>query len=243
MNLPAIIGIILFVVLVVLILKFVKNIVKAIFSIVGLIIIFLIIGGSSLYLDISGFKENFGKTPNLYLLEKDGQIIAGASGFFLKDKEPSFAGKDELELYRQKFSENNLEAIKGDNYKLFIIKSGVFDSIGQVKTDDETISKQKIFELLESETPVNDYLKYKGISIDQRDYLLDQLKIKDSAQFKGLLLALLFKASIEENSSVFIFSQYKQGNIVIYPESALFKLLKLAPSSALAKYLKIEKGE
>jgi len=243
MEISTIIGIIIFIVLVVLILKFIKNTVKAVMSIISLIFIFLLLGGAVLYMDVSGFRENFGTTPNIYLLEKEGKIITGVSGLFLKDKDPHYLDKDELSSYQQNYEQGNLKEIKGEAYKIFIIKSGVFDSVKEVIANDERLSKEEIFSLLESSTTVNDYLEMKGISIDQRGSLLDSLELKDSAQFKGLLFSLLFGTAVKDNGPLFIFSQYKSGNIEIYPETMLFKILNIVPSSLSSRFIKLDSGE
>ncbi len=244
MAIPAIIGIILFIVLAVLILKFIKNVVKAIALIISILILLLIIGTYFVYSDINDFKQNFPTTPSLYLLEKNDQIVAGIYGVFSEEELPSLASEEQLTSYQNSFQENNLADIKGDYYKLFIINANAFDSITEIKTDDITLSKERIFNLLDSSTPVDDFLALKNIPQEQRDEALASLNVKDDAEFKSLLFAVLFSTSTKEQGHLFIFTQYKQGNIIIYQKSTIFMLIKEVPLSLLNKLLlKITPGE
>lgn len=244
MAIPAIIGIILFIVLVVLIIKLIKNTIKAIIIIISILLILLIIGTCFVYSDVNDFKQNFPTIPSLYLLEKNDQIVAGIYGIFSEEELPSLASEEQLTSYQNSFQENDLEEIKGDYYKVFIINSNAFDSITEIKTADITLSKETIFNFLDSSTPVDDFLALKNIPREQRDEALASLNVKNDAEFKSLLFTLLFGTLIQEQGPLFIFTQYKQGNIIIYPKTTIFMLIKKVPSSLLNKLLlKITQGE
>ena len=101
----------------------------------------------------------------------------------------------------------------------------------------------RIFSFLESDTPVNDYLKFKNAPIGSRDDLLNSLNIRDDTEFKAVLFTVLFGALMEDQGSFVIFTQYKKENIIIYPETTLFRLIKIIPLSLLDKVVKISPGE
>ena len=243
MDILSIIGIIIFIALAVLILKLIKSTIKAVMLISSVLTVILIIGVFFVYSDANDFKENFPSVPSLYLLQKDDEIIAGFYGIFSGTTTPSLIGEEQLISYQNNFKENNLSQIRGDYYKIFILKSEVFDSLAEIRTEEDVFSKETIFSFLESDTPVNDYLKFKNAPIGSRDDLLNSLNIRDDTEFKAVLFTVLFGALMEDQGSFVIFTQYKKENIIIYPETTLFRLIKIIPLSLLDKVVKISPGE
>lgn len=250
METSIIIGLILFIIISVIILKFVKKIAKAIFLISSLAILILAILGVIVFLDINNFKENFSTTPSLYLLQKDGKIVSGFGGVFAEEKSPSLLNKSALDPINSDFQTNNMDAVKNGYYKLFIINFDAFASLNTIKMDNNTeLTLQQISDLLSSDTPADDYIKayVKGnLSQTQRELIRKQMledsNLEDDAQFKGILFGMLFKSAVEEKGPLFIFDQYKQNKLVIYPETALFKAIKLVPSSLLGKIIQTKAG-
>jgi hypothetical protein len=55
--------------------------------------------------------------------------------------------------------------------------------------------------------------------------------IMDPVEFKAMVFAVLFSEAIEKKGTLFIFSEYKKKNIIVYPETAVFKFIKLIPTS------------
>jgi hypothetical protein len=237
----SIIGIIIFIVIAVVILKLVKSILKAIFLIFSIAAVVLFLGLFFFYSDVNDFQENFPTVPSLFLLQKDNEIIAGFYGIFAENAAPSLVEEEQLINYQQNFQEDDLVQIKGDYYKIFIIDSAAFDSVTEVKIE-ETISKQEVFSLLDSTNPINDYLVETGSSLDKND-LMYQLDIQNDAEFKSLLFNLLFNRLIEENDPLIIFKEYKKGNIIIYPETMMFKFVQKIPNILLNQVIQINQGE
>jgi hypothetical protein len=165
------------------------------------------------------------------LLEKDDQIAAGIHGIFSEEVSPSLVGAEQLISYQNNYQENNFGDIKGDYYKLFIIKTDAFNSITEIKTDGDTISKQTIFNLIGSSAPIDDFMAQKDIPQEQRSIFLKNLNVKNDAEFKALFFTLLLGKSIQEQGPLFIFTEFKQGNIIIYPETTIILLIKELPLS------------
>ncbi len=233
MAIASIISLILFVVIAVLVFKFIKNTIKSIFILLAILTLVVVVGGITIYSDVNDFRQNFPTVPSLYLLEKDNQIVAGIYGTFSEEAPPSLVGTEQLASYQNNYQANNLDDIKGDYYKLFVMKAEAFDSITEIKTDGETISKQAVFDLLGSSTPINDFMAQKGLPQEQRSALLTNLNVKNDAEFKSLLFTLLFAKSIQEKGPTFIFIQFKQENIIIYPDTTITLLIKEVPLSLL----------
>ena len=156
MSTTLIIGVILFIAIAIVIFKFVKSVTKAIFLVSSLVALIIIIFAAFLIIDIKDFKDNFSTKPNLFVFEKNGRIVA-AMGGVLGEQEgtPDKISNQELNSINSNFQNNDMESALGNNYKMFMIKEAVFDSIDSVKLgEDSTLSKQQVMALLESETPI-----------------------------------------------------------------------------------------
>jgi len=234
MATATIIGVILLIVLAVLIFKLIKNTIKAIILIISILVILSLLGSSFVYLDVNDFKEKFPVIQSLYLLEKDNNIVAG----FFGTKIYSYISEEQLNSYQKNFEENNLEEIKSNHYKLFIIDINAFDSITEIQIDEEgPLSKAEINSLFDSSAPVDDYMTIKNIPKQNREILMKDFNIDDEAEFKALLFYQLFAESTEEES-FFIFKEYKSDNIIVYPKSTIFRIIKEMPLSMLDKLIK-----
>ena len=246
MSFPiSIIILIIFIIAVVLIIKFVKGVIKIIYLIASLIIIILLITALFLFIDIKDFREKFPTNPSLFLLEKDSNIIAGFYGIFSEESEPNLVSEQELISYQTNFKDNNLGLILGqENYKLFIINSNAFEFDVMDINENISLEKQEVFSLLNSQNAIEDFLDITmgNGAKEQKEEFMENSEIKDNAEFKGILFAILFRDAQDIQGPLFIFNEYKKDNIMIYPETLLFKFIKKMPSFLQDKIIKI-KGE
>ena len=99
-----------------------------------------------------------------------------------------------------------------------------------------------MFSLLESETPAYDYIESVVGTTTRKETLKNQmfseLNIQEDTEYKGILFFMLFGSAIEQQGPFFIFEQYKTGNIIIYQETIMFKLIKFIPSSLVYTMIK-----
>ena len=137
----------------------------------------------------------------------------------------------------------DLDSILGSNYKIFIIKDSAFDDINASIQD---LSKQEIDKLIASETPIDDYIKLQmpDVSSSQlplaRQQVLSQLEIEGDSEFKAALFGSLFSISIEQEGPLFLFDQFKQENVMVHPETMMFKLMKKIPNFILNSVIKLQ---
>ncbi|MBD3249790.1 hypothetical protein GF336_07120 [Candidatus Woesearchaeota archaeon] len=221
--------------------KVTKAVAKTIFytttiiGIAGLVFAFLI------YQDASDFRENFPTKPSMLLLESEEQILAGIEGRFSEASEPTLIGYDQLQDIKTGYKEDNMDTVRGDNYKVFIFSLNSFEA-GSIDIGEDTLSKEQAETLLLSDSPIDDYADI--VLKDQDDGYKEQFKqqlkknIKDGAEFKAILFSSLFSEQTEKTGSLFILDEYSKGNIEIYPETIIFKLMKRVPSSILSRLVK-----
>ena len=224
MGLSAIITIIIFIVAAIIIFKIVKTILKTIFIILILSLLLTAIFGFFSYKDVIDLTENFESKSKLMFLGDDGKLITGFSmkGF---EEEPEVLTINQITEYQNNFKKQDYKKMLGDNYKMFIFDMKAFDF-----NDDELdfvgkkVSKNVLYSVLESNDPIALYKS--KTNIDPAAY-----DIIDPAKFKSQAFAVLLSEEIEKKGQLFIFSEYKKKNIMVYPETALFKFIKLMPTS------------
>ncbi len=210
----------------------------------------LLLMGVALYLDVNTFQEKFETAPKLFLLKEGDTLLAGFSGVLGKAGEkPALLSAEALVDLQAKYDANDLASILDGNYKLFIINITVFNNITEdLLVEDETYTKGEIVVMMHSSTPMDDFtedlLQRKDISAQQHDAVKRQLVAKlqkdspDDTAFKGNLFMLLLAQAVKEQGSRFILTEFQHGHIRIYPETALFKLVKYTPPRYLSQILR-----
>lgn len=228
MDTGLIITIIIFVVVSIVILKIVTKLIKAVLMI--LIIAFLItsIFGFFTYQDAVELKNNLENEVNLVLLQDNKEIVAG---FVLID----FEGKQEfltisqIAEYQNSFKKQDYKKMLNNNQKMFIIDLKAFDLVDEeLYFNGKKTSKSFLYTLLKSNDPINLYKIETGT-----DPALNG--ISDPVEFKSQVFAVLFSEAIEKKGTFFIFNEYKKKNIIVYPETAVFKFIKIIPTAFVKK--------
>ncbi len=239
----SIIWIILIIVIGIVMFKITKSILKTMFLIFSAVFLIVLILGFFVVSDAMDFNENFRAQPSLFLLGDSERLTAGFSGIPSGESQFTFLSEERLGPY----NESNLGNILQNNYKLFLIKREAFDSVDEIEISNINTTKQEIFNIIDSETPVYDYLKLQPEKIHEsvlpqaKEDFLSQMDIETETEFKGIMLATLFSKTME--NPLFLFSQYQKENIVIYPETAMFKFIKKMPLSLVDNLINVKKGE
>jgi len=175
------------------------------------------------YQDAVELKNNLETKPKLMLLQDNEKIVAG---FVTTDfeEEAEFLTISQITKYQNSFKKQDYKKMLGDNYKMFIIEIKAFDF------DDEEldfigkkVSKNLLYSVLKSNDPIGLYKSETGM--DPAIY-----GIRDHVEFKSRVFALLFSEAIEKRGQFFISNEYKEENIIVYPETAVFKFIKLIPT-------------
>lgn len=237
----SIIVLILYIIAIVLIFKFVKGIIKAIFLALSLLIIILVVCGVFIAIDLKDIQDNMQTKQNIFLFEKDNILKAGIYWSLDGKSQPGFPAKEDIDSYSSALASNNLKEIKGDYYKVIFVNENAFAALSEIKSNQVSYTKQQLIDALNSENSIDSFIKssQKDVTKEQlavlRPQLMQSMNIKSDEEFKGLLFAMLFKAAVEQQGASFILDQYKEGNVKVYPETIVFKALKLVPSSVVKK--------
>lgn len=203
MPLEQIIAIIIFV----LVLVFVWGIFKKLFKIlfyVG-IIIFLLLAANIffIYKDFTDLRENFAVSEKKVILKDGYDVLAG----LLLSEDTDLMTNKQLYDYSSYLKDDNYEKILGESYKVMII-------------DIEIISN------LDTEIEIEGF----KITTDEAVSILKS-DLANPEEKAALFSIILADEILNSGNPLFFFSEFKKGNIIIYPETALFKTVKLIPLS------------
>lgn len=187
-----------------LVLVFIWGIFKKLFKLMfyaGIIVLLLMAANAYfVYRDFMDLRQNFGLSSKEVLLVDGNEVI---TGIILKGNDFETISSQQLNEISSKLKNKNYEGILGDNYKLMILDVGIVEDLGsEIEVLGQTMPKEEIKKTLES----------------------------GSSSEKAILFAALLSEEIIANKNpLFFFSQFKDGNIIVYPETALFKTVKLVP--------------
>lgn len=177
-----------------------------------------------LYQDVKDMQEGFSELSSIVLLEDNGNILTGVK----IGQKSKMITQDEFELYKE--NSNDLEKLKEDYYKVMLVKLEILQDLEEVEVFDKKVNGKKAINILKSNTPSVDFLGagYKGRIVFENE----DVTITDPLKFKAAFFGVLFTNEILKNGNpLSLLSYYKQGDIVIYPETILFKVFKRLPIS------------
>jgi len=228
MDTGSIITIIIFIVAAIIIFKIVKTIVKTILIVLILGFLLTAIFGFFTYKDSVELKDNLEDQPKLMLLQDDEKIVAGfvATDF---EEEAEFLTISQVAEYQNSFKKQDYKKMLNNNQKMFIINLKAFDLVDEeLYFNGKKTSKSFLYSVLKSNDPINLYRIETGINPELNG-------ISDPVEFKARVFAVLFSEAIEEKGTFFIFREYKKKNIIVYPETAVFKFIGLIPTAFVKK--------
>ncbi|MBI2141009.1 hypothetical protein HYU16_01150 [Candidatus Woesearchaeota archaeon] len=190
--------------------KIVKGIIQTILLTSAVAAVVLAAAAGFVVMDALDLKDKLPVSSNALLLTgTDGKSLIG--GIVMKGQETEPVAASELERLNLLFGKGAYEEMKAGNYKLIIIKEGAvtgsFDELPEV-------------------------VNVEGFSM-KREALLEQLSIS-SGREKAALLIALFSLKAQQDPLVVV-SEYKKGNAIVYPETPVFKAIKVIPLSFFRK--------
>ena len=187
-----------------LVLVFVWGIFKKLFKLMfyaGIIILLLMAGNAYfIYRDFMDLKEKFGSSSKEVLLVDGSEVI---TGIVLEGDSFEALSNQQLNEISSELENKDYEGILGDNYKLMILDADIIKDLdNKVEVLGQAMPQEEIKKTFESGS---------------------------SSEKATLFAALLSEEIIANKNPLFFFSQFKDGNIIVYPETALFKTVKLVP--------------
>ena len=206
--------------------KFVFKIFK--YFMIAFILLIIVIGvsGYFIYRDAVSLANNFPTQNKLILINID-KI---ESGFIISTDEPIFLTQDKVNIYNQFYQNGNYKSILENNYKLIILKIDKIEFTDQVLDyQGFMLDKVLVLETIKSDDPKT-YLYNLKFSDRYTKQDFDKQINVENIELKSAFGLLLFMQEYKKNGVFFIVKEFKKGNIIVYPETAVFKLIKILPN-------------
>lgn len=241
MSLSVIIIFILYVIAAVFIFKLIKSAVKAIFLISAIALIILALGSFFIYKDVADMRENWPDSDKLVLLKSNDVVSAGFISTLSEAKAPQLLSSEEISSLDSSFQEDDLESMIGDNYMMLIMSlRPIIDAIeaDEITFQDWSFTKDDFISIIDSEDPMDLFIDRLMLESSYPEELREQLeeevvaKFKDSTHLKTMAFEILVSHLFREKGTgagVFIIQQYKEGKVIVYPQTTVFRTIKLIP--------------
>lgn len=237
LELSFIIGAILFLVMVFLVFKLVK---KVIFASLLIFLIFIIVNagiGFLVYRDVMDIREKFSTSSKLVMLEDGGEIISAMQMQSFDEEGFNFLDEDWIAHKQELFEKRNYKEIIGRNYKMFVIKLETFSDIESIEMEEFVLTNQDIFNILQSDRPSDVFFEVyiKDMELGEMQKTLARQQFNEEIgqkNIKAMMLGLIFNKALEQEGPLFIINNFKDSNIIVYPETITFKIIKLVPKFA-----------
>ncbi len=203
--------------------KVVKTVAKAMFIVSLLILLIAGIVAFFSYRDIAELREGLENEPKTILLADGDEIIAGfidkGSG-----EMPEFLNSKRVEYFNSLYEEKNFREIVGDNYRAFIVKADAIRPVGSIDFFGNDVPGDVLFSSIRQDNSISYFERNTGASFGLTD---------DNKEFNSYVFSTLFEDKLKINTGLFILTEYSRGNIAIYPETIVFKIIRLVPVSLL----------
>lgn len=190
-----------------LVLVFIWGIFKKLFKLLFYagIIISLILAANLffIYQDFTDLRENFGVSEKKVILKDDDKVLTG----LVLNEDTKLMTNKQLNDYSLYLKDEKYDKILDDSYKLMVFDAEIISNLdAEIDLGDKTITSDEAITILKSKS--------------------------SNAEEKAALFSILLADEIlSSQNPLFFFSEFKNGNIVIYPETALFKTIKIIPVS------------
>ena len=171
----------------------------------AVIIILLLLTANLFFIirDVKDLNENFSVLEKKVILVDKDEFLTG----FLQNGRINPLTDDQIEEFSSYLKNREYKKILGDSYKLMIFDVDIVSDLDaeQIEFDGELIAKDKAISILKSD-------------IDPRE----------KADLFGVVL---LEHILHSENPLFFFSEFKKGNIIIYPETAVSRTVKIIPMS------------
>lgn len=223
---------------------------KALLSAVGIISFVLCILGAAAVIDARDFAEKSQTRPQLFILEENSRMLAGVNDLFKPDEGIKKAlTDDEFSYYSALHEQKDHKAMLGNKYRLFVMSMGAFESLTEEDfRKHEEYTKDFVFMMLRSDNAVEVFVEHmlneSGAGEDYEGLLREKLlkEAPGKAELKSGFFRVLVSASVKTRGPMFVFKEYKRGNVKIYPETMFFRTIKIMPLSMLDQIEGITNG-
>lgn len=238
------IGGILLVISIILAIKFAKGVIKTVFFI-SLILTVVLAGFGFLVLkDAVEFKAAVESDKMMFLAYSGEDILTGVVTYNGMSNF-TIVNESDINAFDLCFKDNDYGCITKSVYKTFIIDIASLKDSGDIELPNDEIQRkipaEMMVEILNSSDPKEVFVDYLLLTADDISKSMPRLYYEKQMQnlgsdyeFKGRAFIFLFSAALAQEGPLMIISEYKKGNVIVYPETIMFKILKFIPTGYIS---------
>lgn len=205
--------------------------------------VIVLVLGAVVFVDSQSFADQFEGSSKKFLVVDEGVLLWGVDATNLAN--PVIISDDALAEMKESYSAQDLEALRGTDYKLVILSLQEILGVVYFKEINVTLSPDEVREVMRSDNgtriissklyyELNDTIK-EQISFEAfHERLMERLG--SNSQIRLYAFASMLKTKAGTNITPFLLNGIKKGAVMIYPETALFRALKLVPKGVLENY-------
>ena len=224
---------------IILLAKLAKNVFKWVLIVGVVMLIVSIIFGVNVFNDFKSLQENFPTAQKVFLLNDLGTIRAG---FIQGSGEPDFTSIDSASLadYRAKYKTESWDETPAGTF-IILVDSAALSAAADISFADAGISAAQAMNIIKAQSSIDAALPILITAQGVRDtpdtralmkrQLTSNIGISSDQTMRNVLFAQLFGSSVQDSAS--LITLYQSGSIKIYPDSSIFKLLRIIPSGIL----------
>ena len=222
----------------------IKGILKA--AMISLVIIFVVLAASAFFIikDVSDLKDNLMTGDKLMVLKEKNNVL---SAFSFKNLSGSEGLKNEdSQTIRDSVAKGDFSALTGNYYKVFVFEYSAFNQSLENGISFEAegkgiiLSKDDVHEILTSDAPLDIILYKMGVPDAQKDMAINEfmqnLKITSQEGIKSYIFAMMIQDIIKDEGPTKLIILLKKNEIRVYPNTAVFRAIKLVPSFFIEKF-------
>jgi hypothetical protein len=201
---------------------------------VALILIFAVVLVIGLLVldDANNFRNKFPTSTNLFLLEENNTILSAIEMNNSGNTPYSIINQSALANIEDDYNHNRISRIETGYYKVFVVDTKAFQDIEYTQITDKNIdlSKQQVLQVLRSQDPKHELADI----ISGNDQLLSkqvqsQMNGMDNNGLKGYLFSYALSYFFNPKNLDGFLAELKNGNILVYEETAMFKAIRIVP--------------
>lgn len=203
--------------------RVVKGLLKGFFLVSMTLTLIMAVTSYFIYVDAADFQQGWETKPKLFLLEDKDYLVSG----FKVDPDKNETGPipvEALKNYRESFSVKNYDKVLDGNHRLFIIDLEAFNGVSGLNILNKDLTLEQVKSIINSGAPNKEFTKL---------ILGQEMEIKEDPEkddmLRSTLFAGIFAKAMQERGTFFIIEEVKNQNIRVYPEGAMFKMLRLIP--------------
>ena len=193
------------------------------------IVVLLIIAATTffIYRDIADLRDKLNDSTKKIILVDKNEVL---TGFMLKSQVGFLTGK-QLEEFSANLQNKDYSEILGSSYRLMVFDVGIINKLqtDNININGKTITKAYAISVLKSDNPgamLRDKRIYEtSLKISKKD-------MEDNSRVKAALFGIILSGEVlSPKNPLLLFSGFKEGNIIVYPETAVFKAANMLPLS------------